>query len=190
MLPSFVLVISTMVVIGLLLNLLGYRIFRVYSLIIGVLMGLIFSTYLVLNFNLNSAALIVIFICSVFAAFFWLVYRAGLFVTGSLSGYFFGIYLIPDVPVYAYALALLVGLITILAERFMMVLITALIGATLITLATYMTLNGYELATILLDVRENFNLMFLNPLLFLLWLSLSTMGITTQLTILKEKTEE
>lgn len=190
MLPSFVLVISTMVVVGLLLNLLGYRIFRLYSLIIGVLMGLVFSTYLVLNFHLNSVALIVIFTCSVFAALFWLVYRAGLFVTGALSGYFFGIYLIPDVPIYAYALALLAGFITILAERFMMVLITALIGATLITLATYMTLNGYEMAAILLDVRGNFNLMFLNPLLFLLWLSISVMGVTTQLTILKEKAEE
>ncbi|MET1124990.1 MAG: DUF4203 domain-containing protein [Archaeoglobaceae archaeon] len=190
MISSNVLTLAMLVIAGILLNMLGYRIFRLYSAIIGVFVGLVLGTYIVVHNSVPNPAVVVLFTSALTAAIFWLVYRAGLFVTGAAAGFFTGLYLLPTFPIYSYVLAVFGGLATILAERVMMIFITAAIGGTLITLATYMAVNGLSLSEILSDVRLSFDSMFGNPLLLLLWFSLLVMGLVTQLAILREKAEE
>ncbi len=189
-LSNFVVVVAMFVLIGLLLNLLGYRIFRLYSALIGILAGMGIGTYVAMNYGIENPASVVVVASATMAFVFWLVYRAGLFVTGAVSGYFLGVYLLPAYPFYAYALAAFAGVATVLAERAMMVLITALIGATLLTMAVYMTINGVTLTQLIAEVRHHLNAMFSDPFMFLLWLSVAITGVASQLTILKEKGEE
>ncbi len=190
MISNFVILIAMLVLVGILLNLLGYRIFRLYSASIGIFIGMLAGTYLAVRYGIENPASVVLAVSVLAALIFWLIYRAGLFATGAVSGYFFGLYLLPAYPFYAYALAVLAGIATVLAERAMMVLMTALIGATLITMAVYMTINSVTLAQIIADVRHHLNAMFGDPFMFLLWLSISITGIASQLTILKESAAE
>jgi len=183
-------VLAMFVVTGIILCLVGYRVFRVYSAAMGLLFGLLVSSYLCVYYHYGNVLPVILVSSLVSAVAFWLLYRLGLFATGAAAGYFVGLYLLPSYPIYSYALAALVGVTILFIERFVVILITAFLGATFITLATHMAINGLTIYDVTTDIRGALDAMFSNPLMFLLWLSLVVTGMVTQLTLLKEKTEE
>ncbi len=184
------LVLTMFVITGLILLLVGYRVFRLYSAAIGLLFGLLVGSYLCYSYNCENIMIVIVLSAGISAIAFWLVYRLGLFATGAAVGYFVGLYLLPNYPIYAYVLAVLVGLMNFFIERIVVVLITSFFGATFITLATHMAITGTTIQKLVADVRGVLDDMFANPYVFILWLSLIATGVVTQLVLLKERVEE
>lgn len=147
------------------------------------------GVYIVLDY-FKESPLIVILISVILGAIFGLLYKLGLVVTGAAFGYFIALYLMPNYPVYAYILAFLLAFINLFIERILTVLITTIIGASFIMLATHMAVSGLHIYDILPDVRGVFDVMFSNIFLNLLWLSLIITGIITQLVVHKEEKRE
>ncbi|WP_290597960.1 MULTISPECIES: DUF4203 domain-containing protein [unclassified Archaeoglobus] len=183
-------VLTSMVIIGLVLCFAGYRIFSIYSAAIGFLIGLLVGIYIVMDYFKENPFLVLLISAILGAVVFGLVFELGLIVTGAAFGYFFGLYLLPDYPIYSYILAGLFAFTNLFLERALTVLITAVLGASFIMLATHMAVNGLHIYDILTDLRDTFDIMTRNIFLDLLWFVLVLTGIITQLVLHKEEKEE
>jgi hypothetical protein len=181
-------VISSLVVVGLILCFVGYRIFRFYSAVIGFLIGELLGIYVVLNYYNN---IYVVFAAAIIGAVvFGLVNELGLLVTGAVFGYLVGIYFLPEYQIYALVLAGLVALINLFVEKPVTVLITAVIGASSIILAIHMWISGMHIYDVLNDPKAVFDLTFANVYFDLLWFTLVLTGIITQYVAHKEEHKE
>jgi len=183
-------VLTSIVIIRLTLCFIGYRVFRFYSATIGFLIGELVGIYIVLNYFKEHPILIILISAIIGAVAFGLVFRLGIVVTGAAVGYFIGLYLLPDYPIYSYILAGLVAFTNLFLEKALTVLITAVLGASFIMLATYMAVSGMHIYDVLLNLRGTFDAMFDNVFLDLLWFTLILTGIITQLVAYKEEREE
>ncbi len=183
-------VLTSMVVIGLILCFIGYRVFRFYSAAIGFLVGELVGVYIVMNYFKEYPLLVILVSAVIGAALFGLLYELGLVVTGAAFGYFLGLYLLPDYPIYSYVLAGLIAFTNLFLERALTVIITSVLGASFIMLATHMAVSGLHIYDILTDLRNTFDIMLNNMFLDLLWFVLVLTGIITQLVVHKEEEEE
>lgn len=183
-------VLTSMVIIGLVLCFAGYRIFSIYSAAIGFLIGLLVGIYIVMDYFKENPFLVLLISAILGAVVFGLVFELGLIVTGAAFGFFLGLYLLPDYPIYSYILAGLFAFTNLFLERALTVLITAVLGASFIMLATHMAVNGLHIYDILTDLRDTFDIMTRNIFLDLLWFVLVLTGIITQLVLHKEEKEE
>lgn len=189
LLTSQAAVLTSLVVIGLILCFIGYKIFRVYSAVIGLFIGQLVGIYITINYYEN--ALIVILASAIVGALlFALIDELGLIVTGAAFGYFVGVYLLPEYQVYAFVLAALFALINLFIEKPLTVLITSVIGASAIALAVHMGITGTHIYDILNDQKKVFDAMFSNAYFDLLWFTLVLTGIITQYVTHKEEREE
>uniref|UniRef100_A0A7C3MBE1 TMEM198/TM7SF3 family protein n=1 Tax=Archaeoglobus fulgidus TaxID=2234 RepID=A0A7C3MBE1_ARCFL len=182
-------VLSSLVVIGLALCLIGYRIFRVYSAVIGFLIGVLAGIYIVVNYYENA---VVAILASALAGavLFALIDEFGLIATGAVFGYFAGLYFLPEYQIYALALAALFGLINLFVEKPMTVIITSVLGASSIALAVHMGITGMHIYDVIADPRRTFDMIFSNMYFNLLWFTLVITGIITQYVAHKEEVEE
>jgi len=183
-------VLTSMVVIGLILCFIGYRVFRFYSAAIGFLVGELVGIYIVMDYFKEYPLLVILVSAVIGAALFGLLYELGLVVTGAAFGYFLGLYLLPDYPIYSYVLAGLIAFTNLFLERALTVIITSVLGASFIMLATHMAVSGLHIYDILTDLRNTFDIMLNNMFLDLLWFVLVLTGIITQLVVHKEEEEE
>ncbi len=185
LLTSQAAVLTSLAVIGIILCFIGYRIFRVYSAIIGFLIGEFVGIYITMNYYENAFVAI---LASAFvgAVLFALVDKLGLIVTGAAFGYFVGIYLLPEYQVYAFVLAALFALINLFVEKPMTVLVTSVIGASSIILAVHMGTTGAHIHDVLSDPRGAVDMVFSNAYFSLLWFALVLTGIITQYAAYKE----
>ncbi|MEM0203007.1 MAG: DUF4203 domain-containing protein [Archaeoglobaceae archaeon] len=173
--------VALMIVVGLLLCLAGYRFFKLYTAVVGFIIGFIVGSYL-WHFSLVPIASGV-----VSAIFFWLIYRLGLFVTGAVMGYVFADLILPSKLIYSYPIALLFGLMTLFLEKAMLILITAFLGSTAVTFAVYTITSGALFTTFVVDPRHLILVVFASPLYFLLWLVLGIIGVVSQLVLAREE---
>ena len=181
-------VLSSLVVVGLVLCFVGYRIFRFYSAVIGFLIGELLGIYIILNYY-NS--IYVVFASAVIGAVvFGLVNELGLLVTGAVFGYLVGIYLLPQYQLYAFVLAGLVALINLFIEKPVTVVISSVIGSTSIVLALQMWISGMHIYDVLNDPKAVLDITFANVYFDLLWFTLVLTGIITQYVAYKEEREE
>lgn len=190
LLTSQVVVLTSLVIVGLTLCFIGYRVFRFYSAAIGFLIGELVGVYIVLDYFKENPLLVILISAIIGAIAFGLVFRLGIVVTGAAVGYFIGLYLLPGYPIYSYVLAGLVAFTNLFLEKALTVLITAVLGASFIMLATYMAVSGMHIYNVLFDLRGTFDAMFGNIFLDLLWFTLVLTGIITQLVAYKEEKEE
>ena len=183
-------VLGSLVAVGLIMCFVGYRIFNLYSAAMGFLVGLLAGIYFVMNFFGEYPLAVILITAVATAVVFGLVYEIGLVITGAAFGYFVGLYVLPHYTIYAYVLALLFGLVNLFLERAVTVVITTVIGASFITLATFMGISGMHIYDVLGDPRGTFDALFSNVFMLLLWLSLFITGIITQLAVYKGEREE
>ncbi len=184
-------VLGSLVTVGLIMCFVGYRIFNLYSAAMGFLVGLVVGIYFVMDFFKEYPLLVILATAIGTTIVFGLVYEIGLVITGAAFGYFVGLYVLPHYSIYAYILALLFGLVNLFLERAVTVVITTVIGASFVTLATFMAVNGLHIYDVLGDPKTTFDALFSNTFMLLLWLSLMITGIITQLAVYKgEKKEE
>ena len=184
-------VLGSLVTVGLIMCFVGYRIFNLYSAAMGFLVGLMVGIYFVMDFFKEYPLLVILATAIGTTIVFGLVYEIGLVITGAAFGYFVGLYVLPHYSIYAYILALLFGLVNLFLERAVTVVITTVIGASFVTLATFMAVNGLHIYDVLGDPKTTFDALFSNTFMLLLWLSLMITGIITQLAVYKgEKKEE
>ncbi len=183
-------VLGSLVAVGLIMCFVGYRIFNLYSAAMGFLVGLLAGIYFVMNFFGEYPLAVILITAVATAVVFGLVYEIGLVITGAAFGYFVGLYVLPHYTIYAYVLALLFGLVNLFLERAVTVIITTVIGASFITLATFMGISGMHIYDVLGDPRGTFDALFSNVFMLLLWLSLFITGIITQLAVYKGEREE
>ncbi|MBO8179937.1 MAG: DUF4203 domain-containing protein [Archaeoglobus sp.] len=189
MLTSQAAVLTSLVIIGLILCFIGYRIFRVYSAVIGFLIGELVGIYVTMNYYEN-ALVAILASAAVGAVLFALIDELGLIVTGAAFGYFVGIYLLPEYQIYAFVLAALFALTNLFIEKPLTVLITSVIGASSIVLAVHMGITGAHIYDVLADPKGAFDIMFSNAYFDLLWFTLILTGIITQYVAHKEEVEE
>ncbi len=183
-------VLGSLVAVGLIMCFVGYRIFNLYSAAMGFLVGLLAGIYFVMNFFGEYPLAVILITAVATAVVFGLVYEIGLVITGAAFGYFVGLYVLPHYTIYAYVLALLFGLVNLFLERAVTVIITTVIGASFITLATFMGISGMHIYDVLGDPKGTFDALFSNVFMLLLWLSLFITGIITQLAVYKGEREE
>jgi len=183
-------VLGSLVAVGLIMCFVGYRIFNLYSAAMGFLVGLLAGIYFVMDFFKEYPLVVILVTAIVTAVVFGLVYEIGLVITGAAFGYFVGLYVLPHYSIYAYVLALLFGLVNLFLERAVTVVITTVIGASFITLATFMAVNGMQIYDVLGDPKGTFDALFSNMFMLLLWLSLLITGIITQLAVYRGEKEE
>ncbi len=183
-------VLGSLVAVGLIMCFVGYRIFNLYSAAMGFLVGLLAGIYFVMNFFGEYPLAVILITAVATAVVFGLVYEIGLVITGAAFGYFVGLYVLPHYTIYAYVLALLFGLVNLFLERAVTVVITTVIGASFITLATFMGISGMHIYDVLGDPKGTFDALFSNVFMLLLWLSLLITGIITQLAVYKGEREE
>ncbi len=184
-------VLGSLVTVGLIMCFVGYRIFNLYSAAMGFLVGLVVGIYFVMDFFKEYPLLVILATAIGTTIVFGLVYEIGLVITGAAFGYFVGLYVLPHYSIYAYILALLFGLVNLFLERAVTVVITTVIGASFVTLATFMAVNDLHIYDVLGDPKTTFDALFSNTFMLLLWLSLMITGIITQLAVYKgEKKEE
>lgn len=183
-------VLGSLVAVGLIMCFVGYRIFNLYSAAMGFLVGLLAGIYFVMNFFGEYPLAVILITAVATAVVFGLVYEIGLVITGAAFGYFVGLYVLPHYTIYAYVLALLFGLVNLFLERAVTVVITTVIGASFITLATFMGISGMHIYDVLGDPKGTFDALFSNVFMLLLWLSLFITGIITQLAVYKGEREE
>ncbi len=183
-------VLGSLVAVGLIMCFVGYRIFNLYSAAMGFLVGLLAGIYFVMDFFKEYPLVVILVTAIVTAVVFGLVYEIGLVITGAAFGYFVGLYVLPHYSIYAYVLALLFGLVNLFLERAVTVVITTVIGASFITLATFMAVNGMQIYDVLGDPKGTFDALFSNVFMLLLWLSLLITGIITQLAVYRGEKEE
>ncbi|MEM2786965.1 MAG: DUF4203 domain-containing protein, partial [Archaeoglobaceae archaeon] len=126
----------------------------------------------------------------VLAIIFGLFYNVGLFLTGTVIGYMFLNYLLPEKMLYAYVFAILCGILVLFLERALVIIITAFLGATAIVVAVEMLVTGTSVEVFLFDPRNALQVAFLSPLLFLLWFVMGIIGIVTQLVLTRETSKE
>ncbi|WP_202319150.1 TM7S3/TM198-like domain-containing protein [Archaeoglobus neptunius] len=182
-------VLTSMIIVGLILCFVGYRIFRYYSAAIGFLVGELVGIYVVIEFYGN--ALIAILLSAIAGAIlFGLVYELGVIVTGAAFGYFLGLYLLPNYPIYAYVLGGLFAFTNLFVERPLTVLITSVFGSAFVVLATQMAITGMHIYDVLNDPRLVLDLMVSNIFMDLLWFTLVLTGIITQFVLYKEERKE
>lgn len=178
--------ISLTILVGLMLCFAGYKLFKLYTAFVGFIVGFILGSYL---WHFSWIPLVT---GAVFAIFFWLIYRLGLFVTGAIIGYMFADLILPSKIVYSYPIAVLIGLMTLFLEKAMLMLITAFLGSTAVTFAVYTLASGELFTTFVIDPRYLISVVFASPLYFLLWLVLGIIGVVSQLVLAREekKSEE
>lgn len=173
--------ISLITLAGLMLCFAGYKLFKLYTAVVGFIVGFILGSYL-WHFSWIPLAT-----GAVFAIFFWLIYRLGLFVTGAIIGYMFADFILPSKIVYSYPIAVLVGLMTLFLEKAMLMLITAFLGSTAITFAVYTVASGELFTNFVVDPRYLISVVFASQLYFLLWLVLGIIGVVSQLVLAREE---
>ncbi len=183
-------VLGSLVAVGLIMCFVGYRIFNLYSAAMGFLVGLLAGIYFVMDFFKEYPLVVILVTAIATAVVFGLVYEIGLVITGAAFGYFVGLYVLPHYSIYAYVLALLFGLVNLFLERAVTVVITTVIGASFITLATFMAVNGIHIYDVLGDPKGTFDALFSNVFMVLLWMSLLITGIITQLAVYRGEKEE
>ncbi|MCX8172525.1 MAG: TMEM198/TM7SF3 family protein [Archaeoglobaceae archaeon] len=184
--PLFI--VAILVIGGLIVCLAGYRIFRVYSAIIGFVIGVILGYYISLFIGYSFLTYILTGI--IMAVIFGLFYNTGLFITGVVIGYMFLNYLLPERALYSYVFAVLCGILVLFMERALIMVITAFLGATAIVVAVKMLITGESVEAILFDPRSALQVAFSSPLLFLLWFVMGVIGIVTQILLTKETTTD
>lgn len=186
--PLFI--VTVLVLGGLIVGFAGYKLFRLYSAAIGFAVGVILGYYVSL-LVFGEPSLWTYFATGVVLAIvFWLFYRIGLFLTGLIIGYMFLSSLLPDKALYAYVFAVLCGIFVLFVERFLVILITAFLGATAIVLAIEILLSGTGAYEFLLDPRNALAVAFSSLALFILWFVLGVIGIVTQFVLTKETGED
>lgn len=174
--------VALILIVGLSLCLAGYKIFKLYTAAIGFVIGFILGSYFFWHISWASVATGI-----VFAIVFWWLYRLGLFVTGSIVGYIFADMILPGKAIYSYPIAILTGLATLFIEKAMVILVTAFLGSTAVTLAVYVIVSGEIFTTFLTDPKSLISVTFVSPLFFLLWFVLGIIGVVSQLVIAKEE---
>lgn len=186
--PLFI--VTVLVFGGLIVGFAGYKLFRLYSAVIGFAVGVILGYYVSL-FVISEPSLWIYFATGVvLGIIFWLFYRVGLFLTGLIIGYMFLSSLLPEKALYAYVFAVLCGVLTLFLERVLVILITAFLGATAIVIAVEILLSGTGVYEFLLDPRSALALAFSSLSLFLLWFVMGVLGIVTQFVLTKETGED
>ncbi|MCS7144119.1 MAG: TMEM198/TM7SF3 family protein [Archaeoglobaceae archaeon] len=183
--PMFV--VAVLISGGLIVGFAGYKLFRLYSAIIGFAVGVILGYYISIFVGYSFLTYIVTGI--VMAIIFGLFYDAGLFLTGAIIGYMFLNSLLPEKVLYSYVFAVLCGILVLFLERALIIMITAFLGATAIVVAVEMLVTSTTVEMFLLDPRNALYLAFSSPLLFLLWFVMGVIGIITQLVLTKETSE-
>lgn len=184
--PMFI--VAVLVFGGLIVGFAGYKLFRIYSAVIGFVVGVILGYYISLFVGYSFLTYIATGI--VLAIIFGLFYNVGLFLTGAIIGYMFLNYLLPEKMLYSYVFAVLCGILVLFLERALIILITAFLGATAIVVAVEMLVTGTTVELFLYDPRNALQVAFSSPLLFLLWFVMGIIGIITQLVITKETGKE
>ncbi|MEM2190511.1 MAG: DUF4203 domain-containing protein [Archaeoglobaceae archaeon] len=180
--PMFI--VAVLVFGGLIVGFAGYKLFRLYSAVIGFVVGVILGYYISLFVGYSFLTYIATGI--VLAIIFGLFYNVGLFLTGTVIGYMFLNYLLPEKMLYAYVFAILCGILVLFLERALVIIITAFLGATAIVVAVEMLVTGTSVEVFLFDPRNALQVAFSSPLLFLLWFVMGIIGIVTQLVLTKE----
>ncbi|MEM0214368.1 MAG: DUF4203 domain-containing protein [Archaeoglobaceae archaeon] len=184
--PMFI--VAVLVFGGLIVGFAGYKLFRLYSAVIGFVVGVILGYYISLFVGYSFLTYIATGI--VLAIIFGLFYNVGLFLTGTVIGYMFLNYLLPEKMLYAYVFAILCGILVLFLERALVIIITAFLGATAIVVAVEMLVTGTSVEVFLFDPRNALQVAFLSPLLFLLWFVMGIIGIVTQLVLTRETSKE
>ncbi|MEM0330856.1 MAG: DUF4203 domain-containing protein [Archaeoglobaceae archaeon] len=184
--PMFI--VAVLVFGGLIVGFAGYKLFKLYSAVIGFVVGVILGYYISLFVGYSFLTYIATGI--VLAIIFGLFYNVGLFLTGTVIGYMFLNYLLPEKMLYAYVFAILCGILVLFLERALVIIITAFLGATAIVVAVEMLVTGTSVEVFLFDPRNALQVAFLSPLLFLLWFVMGIIGIVTQLVLTRETSKE
>jgi len=174
---------------GLIVGFTGYRLFKLYSAVIGFAIGVVLGYYVSIILYGEPSLLTYFAAGLVLAVIFWLFHGAGLFITGSVVGYMFLSSLLPEKMLYSYVFAFLCGILVLFMERALITVITAFLGATAITVAIEMLVSGVTVYEFLLDPRYILFDALSNPLLFLLWLVMGFIGTLTQIVLSRETKE-
>uniref|UniRef100_A0A7J2TIB9 TMEM198/TM7SF3 family protein n=1 Tax=Archaeoglobus fulgidus TaxID=2234 RepID=A0A7J2TIB9_ARCFL len=178
------LVVALIIVVGLVLCFVGYKLFKLYSAVIGFILGIIAGHYLVsYTFESFWTPLILGF---VFAILFWFIYKIALFFTGAVVGYMLADAILPERLIYTIPSAVFFGILTLFIERALLIIITAFLGSTAITFGIYTLVSG-EILRIALDPRALLSVAFASPLYFLLWLVLGIIGVISQIVLAREE---
>ncbi|MEG9195146.1 MAG: DUF4203 domain-containing protein [Candidatus Methanoglobus sp.] len=184
------LIVTILIFGGLIVGFAGYKLFKIYSAVIGFAVGIILGYYI--SLLLFGAPSLITYLAAgvVLAVIFWLFHSAGLFITSIVIGYMFLSSLLPEKMLYSYVFAFLCGILVLFLERALITIITALLGATAITVAVEMLISGRTVYEFLLDPRNALSVAFSSPLLFLLWLVMGVIGVVTQIVLTKETSSD
>lgn len=180
-------VLGSFVVFGLLMNLLGYKIFRRYSAMLGVFFGVLFSISVFTLIKIENVFMILL-TTAILAILFSVFYNFGLAFTGFTVGYLLTFYLSSDLA-FSLIVASFLGIMTLMIEK-MIVLITSSIGSSVITFTFYTLLKDLEFGQVAMELEKHIDSILSEPLLVVFWLCLSINGIITQLITIKEKGEK
>jgi hypothetical protein len=179
-----ILTFAILIVTGLVLCFAGFKLFRLYSAVMGFIIGIILGHY-VSQYTLESFWTPLV-LGVTFAVVFWLFYRVALFLTGSMIGYMFSDAILPGRMIYTIPTAAFFGIVTIFIERALLIILTAFLGSTAITFAVYALISG-EIFNVSYDPKVLISAAFASPLYFLLWLVLGIIGVTSQIILAREE---
>ncbi len=175
---------AILIVTGLVLCFAGFKLFKLYSAVMGFIIGIILGHY-ASQYTLESFWTPLV-LGATFAVVFWLFYRVALFLTGSMIGYMLSDAILPGRMIYTITTAAFFGIVTIFIERALLIILTAFLGSTAITFAVYALISG-EIFNLSYDPRVLISAAFASPLYFLLWLVLGIIGVTSQIVLAREE---